>query len=152
MALRSDFCAGERASAAASALVVASGFSHRTCLPASSAADAMAKCCSVRRADVHRVDVRVFEDGPVVALRPLNAQGAGECSGLVQAAAGDGGDVHEAQAAHRLEMNPAHETGSDNRRAHSVVAMTSFREYHPVLVSPISDQWPTFRQSLLLSH
>ncbi len=73
----------------------------------------------VWRADVDRTYVRIGEKGAVIAFGPFNAERAGEAARLVNAAADDSADVDEAEPAHRLQVDTAHETGSNDRGAHA---------------------------------
>ena len=105
MAWRTFFAAALAASDAASALVVASGFSHSTCLPASIGRRRHREVARVGRADVDGVDRRIGEDRAIVGLGPVDAEGGRERTGLVEAAAGDGRDVDDAQAAQRFAVD-----------------------------------------------
>ena len=74
----------------------------------------------VGRADVDGVDRWIGENRAVVGLRPVYAESGREFPGLVERAAGDGDDVHDAQAAQRFAVDPAHEAGPDDRRARTM--------------------------------
>ena len=78
-----------------------------------------AEMAGVGRADVDGVDRGIGEHRAVVGLGPVYAEGGREGTSLVEAAAGDGGDVDSPQTAQRVAVDPAHEPGPDDRRAHA---------------------------------
>ena len=74
----------------------------------------------VGRADVDGVDRRIGEDRAVVGLARSTPKAAANSSALCETAPGDGGNVHDAQAAQRFAVHPAHEARPDDRRAQTM--------------------------------
>ena len=78
---------GRAAIASASARVFASGFSHSTCLPASSAAIAISACASPGAHDVDEVDVVALDDPPPVRRASAQPEPLGGSADAVRVAA-----------------------------------------------------------------
>src|SRR3989442_11482575 len=71
---------------------------------------------SVRRADVHGLNVAAAKNGAVVGGRVLHAESVRQRACLLDARAGHGRDVDEPEPTHGFEVDTPHETGSNDGR------------------------------------